>query len=493
MFSNDQVATTGRKRVHSSNDWINQTSYIRDRIRRRKSTGYSLHSESSNNTASIDQKCAYSKNDQFIHHSQLGTHQEDDNKENNVAEKTDATKSLGKQVKRRNIQAYVLPLRDSRKQLFVATEQKRYEVGKKSNRTNQHPKRDQPSKSNIYKFPGNLVQDMRLGNQITDPKSVYAFLVPQGRAQYLGLVEGTVLRSKNGFRENYLNNFRYELSNKKLNPFPSNGMATELLPTELAPGEWRMKVVQNDITSIDTNSMNCSRVIMNSFKQKQRQWNNKIISLYHSNSGEKYSTTANSTDNGQDDAIAKNETYHTIFIDPSQRREDVIRRQEKEYLSNSSEEPHTAGSSSKNVFVGCLSLVAFDGFDTASESQVLEAAFVDVILDATKTSLIEKSKERSRMNHFGQQDNVEDNEVSPFLCTIPPFDIASSLKRSSMPMEQCNSVTGVGGISAVVDVDISHEKESNTYEGDSFILQITTCEESRNIVAVRGKFGWSVL
>jgi hypothetical protein len=489
MFTGNQLATIGRKRGYTSDDWISQTPHIRDRIRRRLSTGYSLHSESSHSTVSmkVDQRCATSKkSDEESMDAHHTTHYHDENKENTVAALPYG--SDHKKVKRRRLPEKteeVMRLQDSRKELFVIPEETCFDQ-----EINECKKKNVDREWKRVPF-GMFKNHFRKNGQESclekhDPKSTFAFHVPDDRSQFLGLVEGTAFDSKIGGRKNYLNDVRYEAANKKIKSFPSSGRAAELLPIELAPGEWRMKVVPNDILNTDTHiaeHTNGTQIIDPSH-QKERFWHKKAVSLYHSSSGETYSVTAKSTNKESTNALPKEESYHTIFIDPSQSRESIIHRKEVELCSSSSYH-ECVDPSTNNMFVGCISLIAFDGFDTTSESHAFEANFVDVVLNATKKSLIKKRKQFSRMNHFCEEENVQVNEATSLLCAIPSFKIAPSWKL----LKQSSSIAGVGGISLVVDVDISNENKANAYKGDSFLLQITTCEETNKIVAICGKCG----
>jgi hypothetical protein len=315
-----------------------------------------------------------------------------------------------------------------------------------------------------------------------ETKSFHIFRVLPGRTQYLVLIEG-VFESDIQERKNFLLGTRLEqlARSENIRSFPSTGRALELLPIELASGEWRAEIVEREDSFVTRMGVNreCSEC------RPENKWTNKIIRIRQKDfEGVEFAKACKKLS-------SNNSEFHTTIVFPERNRTVALKNQGILPPSSSPESEMT--SSNQRKYVGSISLVAFDGFETSSEIRSMEGSLVNSVLGLTRKAFMRKQIASSKNSSYqADKENICDSNdpISTLICSFPPFELASFDLNKGPHWVQASGASswiGVGGLSAIVDVEIGNTDEAMLGEGDSFYLLVTTCEATHKVVAVDGK------
>jgi hypothetical protein len=126
--------------------------------------------------------------------------------------------------------------------------------------------------------------------------------------------------------------------------------------------------------------------------------------------------------------------------------------------------------------VACVSLVAFEGFDTTSQAREIGNHLVEFVLKTTEDEF-RMIKKRS----LKVREQVAAIQFPSTLCLLPTFDVT----YNDTPM--VNSLSGSGGFSIVLDHGLLTKSANMTEPLITYHLLVTTCETTRKVVAVDGK------
>jgi hypothetical protein len=292
------------------------------------------------------------------------------------------------------------------------------------------------------------------------------FEIKKGKNQYLGLVEGIATGRSCQKRKDYLMDVTVDLATQELNLLPSEGRSIELLPVALATGAWFVKIFDSHENRIPESPFHLSLT-----STHRRTWMGKTIQLRNSRfdiscTGSKGIT---SDIESTTDFI---EASHTSCIFPS--RNHVVSLGQYSKAFSPKETRNTVD------FVGCISLIAFDGFESHSESKEMNNVLVGAVLEATKNALVSQVQHNSLERNF----DLIPEPLSSLVCVLEGLEIEPLHNEN----RHIDALKVTGGFSAVIDADIGSTENNDIDQNNmTFCVNVTTCEVSRRIVGIDGE------